>query len=85
MRGKGCDVCDVAVRRGPVEPLSLLKARALWMVADEDLLRCPCCGETPVGAGCGGFLGGCGWWFVMLVWLLKLKVCCGGVADLCRR
>ena len=77
MRGKGCGVCDVAAGRGPVDLLSLLKARALWMVADEDLLRCPCCGESPVDAGCGGF--------VTLVWLLKPKVCCGGAADLCRR
>jgi hypothetical protein len=64
MRGKGCDVYDVAAGRGPVEPLSLLKARAPWMVADEDLLRCPCCGESPVGADCGGFVSGCGWWFM---------------------
>jgi hypothetical protein len=85
MRGKGCGVCDVAAGWGPVDLLLLLKARALWMVADEDLLRCPCCGESPVGAGCGGFVGGCGLWFVTLVWLLKPKVCCGGAADLCWR
>ena len=43
--------------------LSLLKAMALWTVADEDLLRCLCCGESPVDAGCDGFVGDCGWWF----------------------
>ena len=43
--------------------LWLLKAMALWTVADEDLLCCLCCGEPPVGAGCDGFVGGCGWWF----------------------
>jgi hypothetical protein len=85
VQGKDCGVCDLAVGRGLVDPLSLLKARALWMVAGKDLLRCPCCGKSPVGAGCGGFVGGCGWWFVMLVWMLKPKVCCGGAADLCRR
>jgi len=43
VRGKGCGVCDVVAGRGPVDPLSLLKARALWMVVDEDLLiRCRC-------------------------------------------
>jgi hypothetical protein len=31
--GRGCGVCGVAAGRGPVDPLSLLKARALWMVA----------------------------------------------------
>ena len=85
MRGKGYGVFDLTVGRGLVDLLSLLKVRALWMVAGEDLLRCPCCGESPVGAGCGGFVGGCDWWFVTLVWMLKSKVCCGGAIDLCRR
>jgi hypothetical protein len=31
--GRGCGVCGVVTRRGPVDSLSLLKARALWMVA----------------------------------------------------
>jgi len=30
---RGCGVCGIAAGRGPVDPLSLLKARALWMVA----------------------------------------------------
>jgi hypothetical protein len=31
--GRGGGVCGVAAGRGPVDPLSLLKVRALWMVA----------------------------------------------------
>ena len=31
--GRGGGVCGVATGRGPVDPLSLLKVRALWMVA----------------------------------------------------
>ena len=46
-----------------MDSLSLLKAMALWTVVDEDLLCCLCCAESPVGAGCDGFVGGCGWWF----------------------
>jgi hypothetical protein len=45
-----------------VDSLSLLKAMALWTVVDEDLLRCLCCAESLVGAGCDGFVGGCGSW-----------------------
>jgi len=69
--------------------LLLLKAMALWTMADEDLLCCLCCGEPPVGAGCDGFVGGCCWWFcaaeaedplmslVVSIWWLPM-VCVGG-------
>jgi hypothetical protein len=30
--GRGCGVCGVAAGRGPNDLLSLLKARALWML-----------------------------------------------------
>jgi len=40
--------------------LWLLKAMALWTVADEDLLCCLCCGEPPIGAGCGGWVAASG-------------------------
>jgi len=31
--GRGGGVCGVATGRGPVDPLSLMKVRALWIVA----------------------------------------------------
>ena len=52
---------------GVGDQLWLLKAMALWTVADEDLLCCLCCGEPPVGAGCDGFVGGYCWWFCAVV------------------
>jgi hypothetical protein len=30
---RGCGVCGIAAGWGPIDPLSLLKAKALWMVA----------------------------------------------------
>jgi hypothetical protein len=33
--GRGCGVCGVVAGRGPIDPLSLLKARALWMLLQE--------------------------------------------------
>ena len=53
-----------------MDSLSSLKAMELWKVADEDLLRDLYCDESLVSVGCDGFVAGCGWWIVILVWLL---------------
>ena len=61
MKGAVVSLLDEGLlMRGFVVPA---EAMALWTVVDEDLLCCLCCAESPVGAGCDGFVGGCGWWF----------------------
>jgi hypothetical protein len=57
-----------------VDPLSLLKVMAPWTVVDKDLLRCLCCGESPVGVSCDGFVGGYGWWFCDAGLVAKAKI-----------
>jgi hypothetical protein len=56
-KGRGCGIYGVAAGRGPVDVLIRCRCwRALWTVADEDLLRCLYCGESPVDAGCDGWV-----------------------------
>jgi hypothetical protein len=40
--GRGGSVCGITAGRGPVDPLSLLKVKALWMVALRLVLLLGC-------------------------------------------
>jgi len=61
-------VCGVAAGQGPVDPMSLLKVRALWMVALRLVLLMGCNTnlEPKTQSCCGCGAAGAYWWCEMV-------------------